>query len=86
MHPDVPLPFRLKIPERDSLELSGFRSVSYDMDGLVHVDGDALSFEWVARRHTERIGLTGIREDVEESPVGHAQAVSPAAWAAATNP
>jgi hypothetical protein len=73
MEPSVPLPFRLKVPDRDSLELTGIRSVSYEMDGLVRVDGDALAFEWVARRHTERIGLTGIREDVEESPVGSAQ-------------
>jgi hypothetical protein len=70
---DIPLPFRLEIPDDDSLELSGIRSVSYEVEGLLHLDEDALTFEWVARRQIERIGFTGIKKEEDESPVGRAR-------------
>lgn len=69
----IPLPFGLEIPDEDSLGLSGIRSVSYKVDGLLHLDDDALTFEWVARRETENIGLTGVKKEVDESPVGRAR-------------
>lgn len=70
MGADIPLPFRLEIPEEDSLDLSGLRSVSYTVDGLLQLGDDTLCFEWVARRHIESVGLTGLKDEVDESPVG----------------
>jgi len=70
MDSDTPLPFRLEIPDDDSLGLSGLRSVSYTVDGLLHLGNDTLTFEWVARRHVESIGFTGVKKEVDESPVG----------------
>lgn len=73
MDSDIPLPFRLEIPDDDSLELGGMRSVSYKVDGLLHLGNDALTFEWVARRQIERIGFTGVKKEEDESPVGRAR-------------
>jgi len=70
MRSDIPLPFRLGLPDDDSIGLSGIRSVSYELDGLLHLDEDALVFEWVARRETETVGFTGVKKEVDESPVG----------------
>jgi hypothetical protein len=73
MDTDIPLPFRLEIPDDDSLGLGGLRSVSYKVDGLLHVGDDTLTFEWVARRHTESIGFSGVKDEVDESPIGRAE-------------
>jgi hypothetical protein len=43
---DHPLPFRLKIPGEDTLDWRGARSISYRLDGLLHVVGDVITFEW----------------------------------------
>ncbi len=70
---DHPLPFRLKIPGEDTLDWRGVRSISYRLDGLLHVVGDVITFEWAATRHTQRVSLTGVKDEVNESPVGAVQ-------------
>jgi hypothetical protein len=70
---DHPLPFRLKIPGEDTLDWRGVRSISYRLDGLLHVVGDVITFEWAATRHTQRVSLTGVKDEVDESPVGAVQ-------------
>jgi hypothetical protein len=59
---DHPLPFRLKIPGEDTLDWRGVRSISYRLDGLLHVVGDVITFEWAATRHTQRVSLTGVKD------------------------
>ena len=65
-----PLPFRLKVPGEDTLDLRGARSVSYRLDGLLHVAADLLTFEWAATRRTQRVSITGVKDEVDDSPVG----------------
>lgn len=67
-----PLPFRLALPDDDSIGWAGIRSVSYELDGLLHLDDDAVVLEWVARRKTEVVGFTGINKEIDESPIARA--------------
>ncbi len=67
---DDPLPFRLKVPGEDTLDSRGARSISYRMDGLLHAMGEMLTFEWAATRHTQRVSLAGVKDEVDMSPVG----------------
>ena len=73
MHRAIPLPFRLEIPEDDSFDLSGVRSISYEVDGLLQLGPDALTFEWVARRRTKSVGFTGVKQEMDESPIGRVE-------------
>jgi hypothetical protein len=34
------------------------------------VSNEALEFEWVAQRHLDVVGLSGVTDRVEESPIG----------------
>ncbi len=75
-----PLPFRLRIRGKDVIDLKGIRSVSYRVDGLLHLVDDALEFEWTATETTERVGFTGIHTGVDSSPIGRLEV--PAGWLA----
>ena len=68
-----PLPFRIKIPGEDTVDSRGVRSVSYRLDGLLNLSGDKLTLEWKARRHTEHVGIGGVKDVVDESPIGTMQ-------------
>jgi len=65
-----PLPFKLKIPGKDTLDWRGVRSISYRLNGLLNLSSDALTLEWKARRHTEHVGIGGVVDEVDESPIG----------------
>lgn len=60
-----PVPFRLPLPGRDTLGFEGARSVWYRIYGLLHFDGETLTFAWSAIRHLEQVSLAGvsIRDD-----------------------
>ena len=58
--PVEPLPFRLPLPGRDTLGFDGARSVWYRIHGLLHFDGNTLTFEWSAMRHLEQVSFTGV--------------------------
>ncbi len=73
-----PLPFRLKVPGRDTLGLTGARSISYRLEGLLHLDGDTITLEWSATRRTQALTLTGVKDEVDQSPVGTADI--PVSW------
>ena len=80
-NPD-PLPFRLKVPDRDTLGLTGARSISYRLEGLLHLDGDTITLEWSATRRTQALTLTGVKDEVDHSPVGTADI--PVSWISRT--
>jgi hypothetical protein len=65
-----PLPFRLSIPGKDTIDSQGIRSISYQSEGLLHLIDGTLTLEWAATRSTERVGFTGIRTEVDHSPIG----------------
>lgn len=76
-----PLPFRLRIPGDESVDLDGQEvSVTYRLHGLLRLLGDALAFEWIVRRRTETDSLTDGDVQVDDSPVGAASV--PLTWIA----
>ncbi|KPJ83296.1 MAG: hypothetical protein AMS18_17610 [Gemmatimonas sp. SG8_17] len=80
MPPIEPLPFRLRVPGEDVIDFKGIRSVSYRVDGLLHLVDDTLEFEWTATEKTERVSVTGIGTVVDQSPIGRLEV--PAGWLA----
>ena len=64
-----PVPFHLPLPGRDTLGLDGARSVSYRILGLLHLDGQITTFEWSTTRHSERVSLTGVSVNDDETPL-----------------
>lgn len=63
-----PVPFRIALPGSDTLGLDGARSVSSQLHGLLHLEGEALSFEWRTVRHVEQVTLVSIRVADETTP------------------
>lgn len=57
-----PVPFKTSLPGRDTLGFDGFRSISYRVDGLVHFDGEIVTFEWTTTRHSEDVLFGGVEE------------------------
>ena len=64
--PPEPLPFRLGMAGEDTVDSRGARSVSYKVDGMLHLEGDSLTLEWAVDKTTENVGLGGISTDVEK--------------------
>lgn len=65
-----PLPFRIGVPGYDSIDTQGVVSISIKLEGLLHVFDDVVSLEWTATRTVESVSLSGIRDEVDQSPVG----------------
>ena len=65
-----PLPVRLKVPGRDAVDSEGVWSVSYRVDGLLHLADEVIALEWAATRRTQHVALGGVRDEVDHSPVG----------------
>ncbi len=64
-----PLPFRLRVPGKDTLDERGIRSVSYKVEGLLYLGGGILTLEWTGTRQVERVSLSGVRTDVKLLPL-----------------
>jgi hypothetical protein len=64
-----PVPFRVVLPRRDTLDLDGARSVSYRGDGLLHLQDHILTLEWAGTERTQRVAFTGIRTTSDVLPV-----------------
>lgn len=63
-----PVPFHLPLPGSDTLGFDGARSVSHRIHGLLHLDGEVMTFEWSATRHSERVALTGVSVHDDATP------------------
>jgi hypothetical protein len=61
----APLPFRIKVPDEESVELTGVRSVTTKVEGLLHIDTDRLILEWAVTRTVEEVGLSGVKEETD---------------------
>ncbi len=75
-----PVPFRLSLAGKDTIDTGGIRSVSYKVQGLLHLEGDTLALEWAVDRSTESVGLKGISTDVEQ--FDYEELVVPLSWLA----
>lgn len=69
MHSPDPLPFRLRMPGSDTLDLRGVRSISWRVEGRLYLAGDMLGFEWTGTRRAERVSLSGVKVDEEDLPI-----------------
>jgi hypothetical protein len=65
-----PLPFRIRVPGHDSIDTQGVVSITIKLEGLLTLIDEAISLEWTATRQIESVSLNGIRDEVDESPVG----------------
>jgi hypothetical protein len=68
-----PLPFRIRVPGYDSLDAQGILSISIKLEGLLNLLNDRISLEWAAVRRIESVSLSGVIENVDESPVGRCE-------------
>lgn len=65
-----PLPFRISVPGYDSIDTQGVVSITIKLEGLLSLLDDVITLEWTATRQIESVSLSGIRDEVDESPVG----------------
>ena len=66
----TPLPFRIRVPGHDTIDSQGIISISFKLEGLLHIVEDTVSLEWTATRQVESVSTSGIRDEVDQSPVG----------------
>ena len=64
-----PLPFRLPVPGRDTIDGDGARSVSYRLEGFLHLVGSTLTVEWTGTKSTQQISFRGVKDHVDHLPV-----------------
>ena len=62
----APLPFRIKIPGEESMDLTTVREVSTKVEGLLHLEGDRLLLEWAVTRISEEVGLSLEKADLKD--------------------
>ena len=65
-----PLPFRIRVPGYDSIDTGGIISISIKLEGLLHVEEETISLEWSATRTVEAVSMDGIKDEVDQSPLG----------------
>ena len=75
-----PVPFRLPLAGKDTIDAGGIRTVSYKVQGLLHLEGDALALEWAVDQSTENVGIGGISTDVDK--FDYEELVVPLTWLA----
>ena len=61
----APLPFRIKIPDEESIDFGTIRDVTTRVEGLLHLEGDQLVLEWAVTRTIEEVGMAGIKDETE---------------------
>lgn len=60
-----PLPFRVGVPGRDTMDLELIESVSSRIDGLLHLRADGIRLEWQETETREQVSLERVGTDVE---------------------
>lgn len=63
-----PLPFRLRVPGDDRVDLGGVHSISWQFEGLLHHLGDRLRFEWSGTRSVQSVSLSRTVDRAEPIP------------------
>lgn len=62
------LPFRLKVPKRDTIDGAGVTSTVLQVHGYLHVDGDRLVVQWGGTAKVTEVGAAGVRNEAEPLP------------------
>ena len=69
MNRPEPLPFRLRVPGRDAIDGEGAWQISYRIEGLLHLVGNTVTFEWSGTRQTQQVSFSGVVDDTEPLPI-----------------
>lgn len=64
-----PLPFRLPVPGRDTIDDEGLQSVSHRVEGFLHLGDGVLTLEWTGTTQRQQVSLTELRDHVDALPV-----------------
>lgn len=56
------LPFRLKVPGKDEVDLIMVSSVSYKFHGFLHLEPDGVRLEWSGTAEVDEVGLASVEE------------------------
>lgn len=75
-----PVPFRLKMPGKESLDLTGISQVGFKVTGLLHLGQDTLTLEWAIDKTTERIDVKGVTTEVDH--MDYEELAVPISWIA----
>ena len=63
-----PLPFRFRVPGKDTVGLIGFESVSYKVEGLLHLSDHLVTLEWSGTQTIEQFTFEKVGTDVDDYP------------------
>ncbi|HPF62707.1 MAG TPA: hypothetical protein PLI93_11675 [Gemmatimonadales bacterium] len=61
----APLPFRIKLPGEESVNLTEVRDISRRAEGLLHLFDDAVLLEWAVTEAVEEVGLSGVSSNTD---------------------
>jgi hypothetical protein len=64
----APLPFTLRIPDKDDLSLTRFTSTRFRFQGRMRLTGDGLMIEWGGVAKVEELGMLGMNEETVSLP------------------
>ncbi len=59
----APLPFRAKLPGKESISFTEIRDVSARVEGLLHFDGTELVLEWEEVEEIDEVSLMNVSEE-----------------------
>jgi len=74
----APLPFRIKLPTQDTVDLTTVREVVTTVEGMLHLEGDQLVLEWAMTRTTQEVSVLGVKDESEA--FDPEEAVLPLEW------
>ena len=63
-----PLPFTLRIPDKDDWSLTQFTSTQFRFRGRMHVSEGGLVIEWSGVARVEAVGLLGLNQETVSLP------------------
>jgi hypothetical protein len=61
----APLPFRIKLPTQDTVEMTTVREVVTTVEGMLHLEGDHLVLEWAMTQTTQEVSVLGVKDESE---------------------
>lgn len=61
-----PLPFRLRVPRKNSWTADGPRKVHYNASGILHLEAGILILEWTISERVQQVGILGARDETRD--------------------
>ena len=61
----APLPFRIKLPSEDTIDMTTVREVVTTVEGMLHFEGGHVVLEWAMTRTTQEVSIMGVSDESE---------------------